>query len=343
MTTDPAEPAAAPGLARRVLVPVVKVGVSAALLVVLFSRIDTARFWQYARTASIGWLGCALGLYLAMLLVSTWRWALLLRAQHARVAGGTLVSSYLVATFFNNFLPSNIGGDVVRIADTAPAAGSKTLATTVVLIDRAIGLIGLVLVAAMGATVAAALLGSSTVPVWPSVLWAGFAFASVVSVPALLAPTSVGRALRPLRVFHEEWVTERIGRITGALARFREQPVALVGCFAGAVAVQVILVLFYVAIARSMGIPVSPWHLAVIVPVTFVVQMLPVSVNGFGVREATFSYYFHRLGLPLESALVVSFAGAALIMAFSLSGGVAYIARVSARRHVSEPEVNGIA
>ena len=47
-----------------------------------------------------------------------------------------LTASFLVATFFNNFLPSNIGGDVIRIADTAPAAGSKTLATTVVLIDR---------------------------------------------------------------------------------------------------------------------------------------------------------------------------------------------------------------
>ena len=65
---------------------------------------------------------------------------------------GGLTSSFLVATFFNNFLPSNIGGDVIRITDTAPAAGSKTLATTVVLIDRGIGLLGLVLVAALGAS-----------------------------------------------------------------------------------------------------------------------------------------------------------------------------------------------
>ncbi len=65
-----------------------------------------------------------------------------------------LTGSFLVATFFNNFLPSNIGGDVIRIADTASAAGSKTLATTVVLIDRGIGLLGLVLLAALGATLA---------------------------------------------------------------------------------------------------------------------------------------------------------------------------------------------
>jgi glycosyltransferase 2 family protein len=68
----------------------------------------------------------------------------------------------------------------------------------------------------------------------------------------------------------------------------------------------------------------------VIVPISFVVQMLPVSMNGFGVREATFGFYFGRLGLPLESALLVSFMGAALIMVFSLSGGVTYALRKSA-------------
>ena len=91
--------------------------------------------------------------------------------------------------------------------------------------------------------------------------------------------------------------------------------------------VQAILVGFYVAIARSMNIPIGFAELAVIVPVSFIVQMVPLSVNGFGVREATFGFYFTRLGLPLESALLVSFVGAALIMVFSLTGGVAYLRR----------------
>jgi hypothetical protein len=58
------------------------------------------------------------------------------------------------------------------------------------------------------------------------------------------------------------------------------------------------------------------------------VQMAPVSMNGFGVREATFGYYFTHLGLPLESALLVSFIGAVLVILFSLSGGVVYLARL---------------
>jgi hypothetical protein len=224
---------------------------------------------------------------------------------------------------------------VLRVADTAPAAGSKTLAATVVLIDRAIGLLGLVLVAALGAT-AATRVAAGVWPAGPMVLWAGFAAAVLVAAPILLVPHVVAKALQPLRTFHPEWVDERLGRLTSALSRFREAPAAMGGCFVGAIFVQAILVAFYLAIAHSMRIPVSFAELAVIVPVSFIVQMLPVSMNGFGVREATFGFYFSRLGLPLESALLVSFMGAALIMLVSLSGAFAYAGR--ARRAV-EPSI----
>jgi uncharacterized protein (TIRG00374 family) len=318
-----------PTRARRLLAPVLKAVVSVALLWVLFSRVDVARLWSVARTASAPWLVGALALYLLMVLTSAWRWGLLLRAQDLRFSFKTLTASFLVATFFNNFLPSNIGGDVIRIADTARAAGSKTLATTVVLIDRGIGLLGLVLMAALGATVAHRAFGPMAGGLGAGMLWAGFCVAAMIATPALLMPQVFARMLQPLRIIHPEWIDERIGRLTFALERFREAPASLGGCFLGAVIVQTLLVAFYLAIAHSMRIPVGFAELAVIVPITFIVQMLPVSMNGFGVREATFGFYFSRLGLPLESALVVSFMGAALIMLFSLSGGMTYALRKS--------------
>jgi uncharacterized integral membrane protein len=67
-----------------------------------------------------------------------------------------------------------------------------------------------------------------------------------------------------------------------------------------------------------------------VVPISFIVQMLPVSMNGLGVREATFAFYFTRFGLPIESGVLVSFVGAAVIMLFSLSGGAVYLSRLRA-------------
>jgi uncharacterized protein (TIRG00374 family) len=304
---------------RHTLLWTLKILVSGGLLAVLLTRVDLARLWALSKTASIGWLGAALFVYFIGVVISVWRWGLLLDAQHVTVRFATRLKSYLVATFFNNFLPSNIGGDVIRIRDTAGAAGSKTLATTVVLVDRGLGLLGVVFVAASGATLAARM-SAAIGPMAPGLLWGVLALAIALAAPVVLLPHGIGRLLRPLRAIHQEWVEERIERLTSALARFRDQPRALAACFAGAIVVQGLIVGFYWAIATALGLQVPLAHLAIVVPMSLVVQMLPMSVNGFGVREATFGFYFTRLGQPLESALALSFIGAALIMIFSTSG-----------------------
>ncbi len=209
----------------------VRLGVSVALLAFLFSRVDASALWDSARQASVPWMLVALSLYFVMTLASTWRWGLLLGAQDIHVSHRALLSSYLVAIFFNNFLPSNIGGDVVRIRDTARPARSKTLATTVILIDRVLGMLGLVLVAAIGATVAGRVAGTGPSPIWPSWLWAGFLVSAAATAPAVLLPAGVGRLLRPLTVVHPTWVGDRIEKLTTALGRFRQRPGALARLF----------------------------------------------------------------------------------------------------------------
>jgi glycosyltransferase 2 family protein len=314
--------------ARRYVVLAVKISVSIILLSMLFSRIDVRRLWAVARHASIPWLAAALLLFFVNVLAATWRWRLLLSAQRVEVRSASLLASFLVANFFNNFLPSNIGGDVIRISDTAKPARSKTLATTVVLVDRALGLLGLVLVAALGSTLARSV-HHPIGPIWPAWLWAGFVLAAIASAPAVLAPSGFSRLLQPLTVFHPEWVGGRIDTITAVLARFRQRPTALAGCFGGAIFVQATVVVFYFVVAYALRLNVSLWDLTVVVPVSLVVQMLPVSISGFGVREATFSFYFSRIGQPIESALLVSLVGQTLIMLFSLSGAAVFISRQS--------------
>ena len=322
---------------RRYIVTAVKLVVSIALLAFLLSRIDTARLWANARQASIPWLVIALAVYLSTVLCSVWRWWLLLEAQDVDVAPRQLFNSYLVALFFNNLLPSNIGGDVVRISDTAKLARSKTLATTVVLLDRVMGVMALVLVAACGATLVAtrSAAGHAAVPLWPSWFWANlpswfwavFVAGAAATTPALVAPAGVGRLLQPLTTFHPEWVGGRISSLTITLERFKEHPAALVSCFAGAIFVQVATVGFYLAVAHALQLNIAPSDLAVIVPVSGVIQMVPISFGGLGVREWAFNIYLSGAGVAPESALLLSLSATALIMLFSLSGLAAYVGR----------------
>ena len=312
--------------ARRYLLLAVKLSVSIILLLVLFSRIDVAQLWETARLASVPWLFAAIAIFGVSTVVAVWRWNLLLKAQHLEITFRTLLGTFLVATYFNNFLPSNIGGDVIRIRDTGRHANSKTLATTVVLMDRILGLIALVFVAALGAT-AVGRLHHTAAPIWPVWLWAGFLVGAAATTPAVFAPAGFGRLLRPLTVFHPEWVGDRITTLTGALARFGQDPGALIAAFAGAIVVQGALVLYYFAVAYALHLDIAFWDLAVVIPMSFVVQLLPVSVGGFGVREAFFSYYFHRVGQPIEDGVLLSLVAQALLMLFSLSGLAIYVWR----------------
>jgi glycosyltransferase 2 family protein len=186
------------------------------------------------------------------------------------------------------------------------------------------------LVAAIGATAAGAI-HPAAVPIWPVWLWAGFVAGAAASAPAVLVPDGFGRLLRPLAVIHPEWVGGRIDKLTAILARFREHPGRLTQCFAGAIFVQATMVVFYYAVIVALHLTTPFADLAVIVPISFVVQMLPISVSGFGVREATFSLYFARIGQPVEDAILMSLVGQALIMLFSLSGAAVYVSRTHHR------------
>lgn len=303
-----------------------KIAVSVALLALLFSRVDVSKLWANARQASPAWLMLALAFYVVTILATVWRWWLLLEAQEIDMPFRALYASMSVALFFNNFLPSSIGGDVVRIADTAKVARSKTLATTVILADRTMGMMALVLVAATGVTLVT-YGGHAQLPVWPSALWAAFTSGMLAGAFMLGSPAGVAWILRPLTVLHPEWVTVRIGSITTALRRFRMHMGKVASCFGGAVIVQMLTVIFAWATARALGIPIHAYDLAVVVPLAGVVQMLPVSVNGFGVREAMYSVYFTRIGLPIESAILLSLTTTAIVMVYSLTGAAVYVGR----------------
>lgn len=298
--------------------------VSAALLYFVLRSIDLAALWERVQGMNPAWILLALAAFTFMQSVSVWRWHRLLRAQHIDVTSRTLTESIWVSLFFNNFLPSNIGGDFVRIADTARAAGSKTLATTVVLVDRVLGLTALIAVAAVGAF--AASLAGIHVPGarW---LWIVAAAGAAVAIPVIAMPKLTALLLRPLRLLQRPWVDERTQRLEDAIIRFRAAPSALIGAFAGALVVQITIVAFYLLTAQGLSVPLPIFLGAVLIPVSLAVQMAPVSINGFGVREAVFAFFFRRFGLPIDAAVALSLVSTGLVMGLSLVGGFMFLRR----------------
>lgn len=302
----------------------VRLGVSAALLYFVLRSIDLTAFRERVTSMNPAWLALALIVYAAQQMIGVWRWDRLLRAQHIEVERKKLTESIWVSMFFNNFLPSNIGGDVVRITDTAREAGSKTLATTVVLVDRALGLTALLLVAAVGAFVL--WLSGIYVPGsrW---LWLASIGLVVAAIFVIAMPDFVGHLLAPLRALKRPWVTERAQRLEEAVMRFGKARRGVAGAFGGAIVVQLAIVAFYLLTAKGLSVPLPLLLGAVLIPVSLAVQMAPISINGFGVREAVFAFFFRRFGLPPDAAVALSLVSTGMVMGLSLVGGLLFVKR----------------
>jgi uncharacterized protein (TIRG00374 family) len=286
--------------------------------------IDLPAFLDRVKSMNPGWIVLALAAYAATQSVAVWRWHRLLRAQHVEVEKRKLTDSIWVSMFFNNFLPSNIGGDVVRIADTATAAGSKTLATTVILVDRVLGLSALVIIASSGALVASVRGVHIPGARW---LWLATAIGAVAAIFVIAIPQLVSHVLKPVRALNREWLNERAQRLEDAVIKFRNAPSALFGAFLGALVLQITIVAFYLLTAKGLSVPLPIFLGAVLIPVSLVVQMAPVSINGFGVREAVFAFFFRRFGLPTDAAVALSLVSTGMVMGLSLVGGFFFMRR----------------
>jgi uncharacterized protein (TIRG00374 family) len=305
----------------------VKVAVSLALLAYLFSITDLAALEERVRSADLLLLAAAVGCYVTMLAVATWRWQVLLEGLGLAAPLRRLTASYLVATFFNNFLPSNIGGDVVRVRDGSRITGSTAASLAVVGIDRILGFGALYALAAaafaLGGPVAREFAGARVVLAGLAALFGALAY-------IFFRPGTARAMMAASRLNRVEWIREQFEAAQGAVHAYRARMRTVWIAFAASLVVQALAVWYYVAVARALRIPLSTSAAFLMVPLCTLLQAVPVSFNGWGLREGLFTVYFGQVGLPRESALAFSLVGAGLMVLLSLSGALAWMVRTGA-------------
>lgn len=308
----------------RPLVLLIKIGVSLILLGYLFRTTDLQALLERIRQGDLLLLALAVILYIGMIVLSTWRWRTLISAQGYDASLRELSASYLVATFFNNFLPSNIGGDLIRVRDSSRLTGSKTTSLAIIAVDRILGFAALYALAATAFLVGGAavrhLAGARVVLLGLSLLFAMLTllYFREGTARALMARSGLVRI---------PWARERFETVQEAVHEYRRNLRAVLLAFGASLMLQTLFIYYYFAIARSLRIPLSLTACFLMVPLCTLVQTIPVSFNGWGIRESVFVLYFSQVGLAKDSALAFSILGAGLVVLLSLSGAVVWTSR----------------
>jgi glycosyltransferase 2 family protein len=301
-----------------------KIGVSLALLAYLLVTADIEALLLRVRTGDVLLLIAAVLLYCGMTLLSMWRWRVLISAQGYAAPLRHLSASYLVAGFFNNFFPSNIGGDVVRVTDSSKLTGSKTASLVIIAVDRILGFGALYALASLafviGGPAVRHLAGARVVLLALGFLFSvlGYMYFRPGTARALLARLGLGRF---------PWVQERYEVVQGAVSVYRKDFRSVFTAFAASLALQTLFIYYHYAVARSLRIPLPLSACFLMVPLCTLVQTVPISFNGWGIRESVFILYFGQIGLPRDSALAFSLVAAGLMLLLSLSGAVVWTVR----------------
>jgi glycosyltransferase 2 family protein len=282
-------------------------------------KIDVSRTLHILTHASLAYFLGAVAIMILSVWPMAWRWQQLLHARGIRDRLPWLVRAYFVAYTAGQVLPTAVGGDAVRIYETArrhPGQGGQVAGS--VLLERALGGAATLALAGVGFALA---VGRYDVGAY---LWIELAF---VIGTIVLAVALFSRRVRPLLA----WTVPLLRRIRAerpiratyeGIHSYREHPGLLAGVFSLTLVVQAVRVLAIWFAGKAVGVPLSPRPYYVMGPLLFLVLLVPFSINGIAVRESFFVSFLGGLHVDADKAFATGFLFFVVTLGLSLPGAL---------------------
>lgn len=294
----------------------VKLAVSIGLIWWVLRDTDLQAIWD--KVAAVGWGPPVLTIFLILGVqapLAGVRWGLVLKAMRARLPYWYLVQVFVIGTFFNQVLPSSVGGDAVRIYKTYRRGLLLSQAFNGVMLERlAITLSLVAIVVAVQPLFLSRIDGSTLIWIFPLLALLGLA-----GTIALMSLDRLPVGLRRWRVVRGLAVLAADSRRVFLSAKWGG------GILAASVLGNVNVVLMFYVLAQGLDLDVTMLDCLVLVPPVMLVMTLPISIAGWGVREGAVVTGFGMIGVPAEGALVLSLLFGILALVSALPGGLLWV------------------
>lgn len=283
---------------KKTLKLVLKILVSLAFVAWLLVKVNWPEVLRYAKQISVWEILIYVAVLLLGMLVSAYKWRILLKSKGLEFSASQLLGIYLTGTFINNFMPSFIGGDTYRAYQTGKASKRFKESASAVVMDRITGLLGAMFLALLfglinwktvsshqvliginlgiiiGIVFLALLAKSSGLPIWKK-------FFS-------LLPAKVVEFIKSLHEFYLEKAT-----FLKALVY------AMVFSMIGLAFVNYVLFM-------ALDIKVNFLDFASVIFLISFVSSLPVSVNNIGIKEWAYVTFFGFFGISSSAVVAVA-------------------------------------
>lgn len=272
---------------------------------VLFEHID----W--------GWLAASLVVMLFNRTLSVSRVMLMLKSRGVSFHKKEVARIVLGSQLFGSFLPTSIGGDVIRFYGLARHTDNFAEAVSAVSLERITGVVSLLLLAIVGG-----------VWVWPQlndhrILVAALtpSIGGILLITFLMNERWMSAIARGLGVGNHQWVAKLLGWQQAAQA-YQHHRAAMLRILGISVAINAMWMLSIYFAARSLGTTLPFAYFAAFVPLILLISLLPISIGGLGVRENAFVHLFTQVGMPAEMAFSTSIISHMLSVIANIPGGL---------------------
>lgn len=292
--------------------------VSVLMLAFLFRKVHLSSLFPKWDVEAFLLLLAGLAATAVGIVLSAFRWQAVLAALglHARVR--TLLNHYLAGLFVGNFLPSTIGGDVLRVARQSADNGDRPSTFASVVLERLTGWLVLPVITLTAFVINPGLreLGNATL----------LAFALSVTTLVLLCALLLAAAHPRVggRLAESEGWQRFLGAVHLGLDRFRRHPLSVVNVLLVGFAYQLAVVLSAFLAARALGLDLGPTAILAFMPAVAIAQVLPISLGGLGVREGAFVLFLHPLGVERGEAIALGLLFYGMNLAVSLLGAPSF-------------------
>lgn len=309
----------------RTLTTLLKLAFSIAVLIFVFTSNKTSLdgILKVLKNVNFSWLALAFSLHAVGLLCSAYRWQILARAQGDIIPLGFLMKSYLVGTFFNNFLPSSFGGDIVRIWDGSRYSRSLVKSSAIVIVERLTGVLVLFIFALLASLLRWNM--ANEIPVIKLSLIIG---ALGIGAGALFLSPIADRLIRGipgrgvLRRLKEKGLLFR-----ETILQYRHHKKSFLMASFWAFLLQANVVVYFIFIGKGFGLDIRILDYFIFVPIILLVQIIPVTINGFGLREGSAVEIFKYYAIAPEIAIAFSLIDVGFRMILGVAGGIVYVLR----------------
>jgi hypothetical protein len=310
---------------RRVFGFLVRLFLSVALLVWILSRIDLTKTWEALKGADPWLMSAAFLIFIATNVIIFFRWRVFIKALDLKCNTFDGARWFLIGLFCNLFLPTSVGGDVVKGMGLAKATGQNPKVFASIVLDRLAGFSGIVITACVSFAFGRAVVQDSSVLM---------SIALMTAVSVLLAVTLFSR-----RIFY--WVASVFvfwPRLKNALMEWHDDILLMRGkqlqgleTVGLSILAQLVLAFEFYVTAKAMHQEIGLVYFVIFSPLVCVATSLP-SIGGLGVREVGWVYLLSKVGVHQGVAVGLSLLNFFFMVLVGLCGGIFYVATLSGRR-----------